>query len=143
MKIDIESNSADCLDSLHRAYTTSRRPWGDGEWTPPQELSIEIEAPDLAIRFLERLQAMGYTHYKVCRQYVYSPAPCEQGAYGSEVPGCGSGPFGHAAVDYTVGVHWRSLEGFRNDTAWATEFLGGLDWFDLHVRLPLHSDVAK
>merc|ERR1719424_257784 len=114
MKIDIESNSIDCLDSLHRAWSSSRKPWGNGEWTPPTTISIEMEAPDLAVRFLERFQALGYVHYKICRQYVYSPAPCEQGGLSQMVPGCGSGPFGHAAVDYIHGVQWRDLAGFRN-----------------------------
>jgi len=138
MKIDIESNSVDCLESLHRAHTAHVARGGDlGEgWAPPALLSLEVEAADLATQFLDRLEAIGYVYYKMCRQYIYSPAPCEQGQYGPEVPGCGSGPFGDAAVDYLRGVQWSSIRRFRNDTAWAYEFEGGLDWFDLHVKLP-------
>lgn len=134
MKIDIESNSIDCLESLHHAHES--RGSSSEDWARPPLLSLEMESTSNARNFLERLEALGYSSYKVCRQYVYSPAPCEQGAYGPEVPGCGSGPFGNAAVDYLRGVQWNSIANLQNDMAWATEFEGGLDWFDLHVRLP-------
>lgn len=131
MKIDIESNSVDCLESLYHKFTSSRHLG----WRPPAWISLEMEATDLALKFFILLESMGYTEYKICRQYIYSPSPCEQRGYSSEVPGCGSGPFGNAAVDYKHGLEWRSLSELQNDTDWAHEFVTGFDWFDLHVRL--------
>merc|ERR1712046_468604 len=71
MKIDIEANSVDCLESLHAAHVMHHQ---EGtEWLPPMFLSLEVEAPDLAYTFHERLQALGYSFYKVCRQYIFTP----------------------------------------------------------------------
>lgn len=129
MKIDVESSTVHCLESLHSASKKGDLPG------VPLFLSLELEAPGLVGLFHDRLTSLGYTHYKVCRQYLYSPAPCEQGAYDGKVPGCGSGPFGESAVDYLRGPRWAPLETFLNDTDWIREFESGLDWFDLHVKL--------
>lgn len=137
MKIDVESSTTDCLESLYRAHG-SRIGKADEELGPPlpRMISLELEATSLVESFKTRLEALGYDSYKICRQYIYSPAPCEQGAYSSMVPGCGSGPFGHVAVDYIRGPVWGPLSALQNDSAWAKEFDGGLDWFDLHAKLP-------
>lgn len=135
LKIDIESNSINCVESLHHMHMeylsgkkTAKAP------TLPYLISMEVEAPGIVPHFQRLLLDMGYDSYKVCRQYIYSPAPCEQGSYGVEVPGCGSGPFGEAAVDYRRGAVWADLKELANDTGWVDEFLNGLDWFDVHVR---------
>lgn len=150
MKMDIESNTADCLASLyhtHKLDAEAAHPLPNGarldaergEKTRPLELpallSLELEASSLGPRFLKYLQGLGYVSYKICRQYVYSPAPCEQIGYDTGVLGCGSGPFGEAAVDYRRGVRWNPLAELENDTEWVDEFEGGLDWFDLHAKL--------
>ncbi len=49
--------------------------------------------------------------------------------------GCGSGPFGEAAVDYKVGLQWRPLDQLLNDSQFVEEFESGFDWFDLHAKL--------
>lgn len=130
LKIDIEANSVHCLESLHRANLEK----SDSLLQMPWHISLEVESMSMVTLFQEMLAGLGYGGYKVCRQYIYSPAPCEQGQYGSEVPGCGSGPFGEAAVDYIAGVRWRPMAELGNDTNFAEEFVGGLDWFDLHAR---------
>jgi len=100
---------------------------------PPR--SLELEAASLFTTFHSLLMDLGYARYKACRQYIYSPAPCEQGEYSSEVPGCGSGPFGEAAVDYLRGPRWADLADMPKDKGWVAEFERGHDWFDLHARL--------
>lgn len=131
LKIDIEANSVHCLESLHRAWLGK----GESPLPIPRHISLEVESMSMLPLFKDMLTGLGYTGYKVCRQYIYSPAPCEQGQYGSEVPGCGSGPFGEAAVDYLAGTRWRPIAELANDTSFAEEFVGGRDWFDLHARL--------
>ncbi|CAL1152100.1 unnamed protein product, partial [Cladocopium goreaui] len=129
MKIDVESSTIDCLESLAESQS-------EGNRSPvplPKFLSMELEAASLFERFYENLQRMGYLFYKACRQYIYSPAPCEQGRYSREVPGCGSGPFGTAAVDYQQGLRWKGLSELPSDRRWVEEFESGLDWFDLHA----------
>lgn len=133
VKIDVEADSVHCLESLHHLHL--ERIGAGLEPGTPRFMSLEVEDPGVAPVYQELLTAMGYDSYKICRQYVYTPAPCEQGAYGAQVPGCGSGPFGEAAVDYRRGVRWTPLAHLSNDTDWADEFVRGLDWFDLHVRL--------
>ncbi|CAJ1406338.1 unnamed protein product [Effrenium voratum] len=127
MKIDVESSTIDCLESLAESKRHGR------ELALPKFISMELEAASLFERFLEILQELGYLFYKACRQYVYSPAPCEQGRYSREVPGCGSGPFGLAASDYRRGVSWSPLAQLAADRRWVEEFEQGLDWFDLHA----------
>lgn len=138
LKVDIESSTEYCLASLHKEFAGSSAAASARSSSAllPKELSLEVEATNRAPVFLQQLRALGYAYYKMCRQYVYSPAPCEQGAYSSKVKGCGAGPFGDAAVDYLAGTRWRPLDELENDTGWAREFEGGLDWFDLHARLP-------
>lgn len=133
MKIDIEANSFHCLDSLHHHHRRSLFHVNVSHTPLPKYLSLEVESPGSVGHFQELLLDMGYTAYKVCRQYIYSPAPCEQGAYGTQVPGCGSGPFGERAVDYKRGTRWAKLAELQTDADWIDEFLNGLDWFDLHV----------
>ena len=130
MKIDVESSTIDCLESLVASQSEGS---GGATVTLPKFLSMELEAASLFERFHENLQRMGFLFYKACRQYVYSPAPCEQGRYSREVPGCGSGPFGTAAVDYQEGIRWKLLDRLPSDRRWVDEFESGLDWFDLHA----------
>eukprot|EP00408_Alexandrium_pacificum_P016316 CAMPEP_0171200074 /NCGR_PEP_ID=MMETSP0790-20130122/23793_1 /TAXON_ID=2925 /ORGANISM="Alexandrium catenella, Strain OF101" /LENGTH=456 /DNA_ID=CAMNT_0011665443 /DNA_START=32 /DNA_END=1402 /DNA_ORIENTATION=+ len=134
MKVDVETNTVDCLESLHQEAELQRAAGGD--FTPPRLISVEVEAAHLVERLHKSLLGLGYTAYKACRQFVYSPGPCEQSAYDAEVQGCGSGPFGEEAVDYLGGVRWRSLHELPNDTGFLDEFGGGRDWFDLHAKLP-------
>eukprot|EP00931_Biecheleriopsis_adriatica_P073789 TRINITY_DN48009_c0_g1_i1.p1 TRINITY_DN48009_c0_g1~~TRINITY_DN48009_c0_g1_i1.p1 ORF type:complete len:438 (-),score=99.03 TRINITY_DN48009_c0_g1_i1:85-1398(-) len=133
MKIDVETCTIDCLESLAASQKTAasgRVP------SLPRFLSMELEAASLFTRFHGLLRDLGYAEYKACRQYVYSPAPCEQGEYSREVPGCGSGPFGEAAVDYFRGPRWSPIENLLKDSEWVAEFERGHDWFDLHAKLP-------
>eukprot|EP00747_Dinoflagellata_sp_TGD_P092096 gnl/TRDRNA2_/TRDRNA2_165289_c0_seq3.p1 gnl/TRDRNA2_/TRDRNA2_165289_c0~~gnl/TRDRNA2_/TRDRNA2_165289_c0_seq3.p1 ORF type:complete len:105 (+),score=9.33 gnl/TRDRNA2_/TRDRNA2_165289_c0_seq3:167-481(+) len=100
----------------------------------PELLSLEAEGLHVAQGFFGWLIAMGYSSYKVCRQYIYTPSPCEQNTHA-----CGSGLFGDAAVDYLRGPKWNDIANLRNDTAWGQDFAGGLDWFDIHVKLSARS----
>lgn len=134
MKVDVETNTIDCLESLHHEAETRRA--AGALFAPPRFISLEVEASSLVTRMHKSLLGLGYTSYKACRQFVYSPGPCEQSAYDAEVPGCGSGPFGEEAVDYLSGTSWRSLHNLPNDTGFLNEFSGGLDWFDIHAKLP-------
>ncbi|CAK9039256.1 unnamed protein product [Durusdinium trenchii] len=129
MKIDVESSTIDCLDSLVHAA-------GSRAIHLPKFISMELEAASLFERFYVNLKGLGYLYYKACRQYIYSPAPCEQGRYSREVPGCGSGPFGTAAVDYQEGLRWKAIDRLPSDRQWVEEFERGLDWFDLHAMRP-------
>eukprot|EP00435_Cladocopium_sp_Y103_P038065 s1080_g10.t1 len=103
MKIDVESSTIDCLDSLAESQS-------EGNRSPvplPKFLSMELEAASLFERFYENLQRMGYLFYKACRQYIYSPAPCEQGRYSREVDVqnvvvCVLDPEAHDACDVPV-----------------------------------------
>eukprot|EP00747_Dinoflagellata_sp_TGD_P122482 gnl/TRDRNA2_/TRDRNA2_173639_c0_seq1.p1 gnl/TRDRNA2_/TRDRNA2_173639_c0~~gnl/TRDRNA2_/TRDRNA2_173639_c0_seq1.p1 ORF type:complete len:421 (+),score=44.85 gnl/TRDRNA2_/TRDRNA2_173639_c0_seq1:101-1363(+) len=113
MKIDVESNTLDCLESLFRTHMEGGR-----RLALPKLLSLEVEGLHVAEAFYGWLVAMGYYSYKVCRQYVYTPMPCELGSYSDEIPGCGSGLFGDAAVDYIRGPVWHDISHLRNDTAW-------------------------
>eukprot|EP00928_Gymnodinium_smaydae_P018698 TRINITY_DN17126_c0_g1_i1.p1 TRINITY_DN17126_c0_g1~~TRINITY_DN17126_c0_g1_i1.p1 ORF type:complete len:461 (+),score=109.40 TRINITY_DN17126_c0_g1_i1:109-1491(+) len=133
MKVDVEFNTVDCLESLHQEALAQRALKND--WRPPRYLSLEIESSHLVDIFYERLVDLGYVSYKACRQFLFSPGPCEQGAYESEVLGCGSGPFGEASVDYRAGPQWRNLDELREDSGFLTEFVNGRDWFDLHFKL--------
>ncbi|CAE7944831.1 unnamed protein product, partial [Symbiodinium necroappetens] len=124
MKIDVESSTIDCLDSL----VQSQRDAPGRQPVLPKFLSMELEAASLFNPFHRKLKELGYLFYKACRQYVYSPSPCEQGRYSREVPGCGSGPFGVAAVDYLRGLRWSPIDELPTDTQWVEEFEKGLDW---------------
>lgn len=137
MKVDVEVNTVDCLASLSQemAALGGRARAAASGWSPPHHLSLEVEASHLVPIFHEHLLALGYVEYKVCRQFVFSPGPCEQGSYGSELLGCGSGPFGEAAVDYKSGTRWRSLSELPGDVDFVREFESGFDWFDIHARL--------
>lgn len=138
MKVDVEFNTIDCLASLRHEAEAQQRGRDNATpvgWLPPRLLSLEVESAHLVESFYAHLAALGYSSYKVCRQFVYSPGVCEQGYYKTELLGCGSGPFGEAAVDYRHGISWRSLHELPNDTAFLEEFTSGRDWFDLHVKL--------
>jgi len=119
LKIDIEIDSVRCLESLANSTTVK----------PPKYISIELESRDYKGHFISLLSQLGYTDYKIARQYIYSPARCEQ----NFTVGCGSGPFGDDAVDYKTGTQWRTKESIVEDTAWEKEFETGFDWFDLHA----------
>eukprot|EP00929_Paragymnodinium_shiwhaense_P079274 TRINITY_DN41262_c0_g1_i2.p1 TRINITY_DN41262_c0_g1~~TRINITY_DN41262_c0_g1_i2.p1 ORF type:complete len:445 (+),score=71.98 TRINITY_DN41262_c0_g1_i2:125-1459(+) len=135
MKVDIEFNTVDCLESLWHEWRTRRQASGEPLWRPPKFLSLELEASHLKGMFYDMLVDLGYSSYKVTRQFLFSPGPCEVPAYDSEVPGCGSGPFGEAAVDYLAGARWRDMAEFPADNGFIEEFDKGYDWFDLHFRL--------
>eukprot|EP00929_Paragymnodinium_shiwhaense_P098645 TRINITY_DN60130_c0_g1_i1.p1 TRINITY_DN60130_c0_g1~~TRINITY_DN60130_c0_g1_i1.p1 ORF type:complete len:440 (-),score=125.66 TRINITY_DN60130_c0_g1_i1:394-1713(-) len=135
MKVDVEFNTVDCLLSLQQEAKMQRAS-GRQDWRPPQMLSLELEAADLIDSFYEVAKELGYSHYKACRQFMYSTGPCETGSYSSVVPGCGSGPFGQAAVDYIAGPLWRELEELPSDRGFVKEFSDGFDWFDIHFKLP-------
>merc|ERR1712228_175794 len=126
-------NTIDCLESLHQEAQTQRA--AGKIWRPPRLLSLEVEAIQLVDPFYDRLSELGYTHYKACRQFIFSPGPCETLGYSSKMLGCGSGPFGEASVDYLSGHRWRNLRELPHDRGFVKEFGGGLDWFDLHVKL--------
>merc|ERR1712216_1116726 len=96
-------------------------------WKPPRFLSLEVEATHLVDLFYEHLTELGYTHYKACRQFIFSPGPCETVGYGSTMLGCGSGPFGEASVDYLAGPRWRSLRELQFDRGFVKEFSDGRD----------------
>lgn len=134
MKIDVETNTIDCLESLR--YEAQARRASGATFDIPRLISMEVEAGDLVARMYDSLLALGYEKYKVCRQFIYSPGPCEQSAYDADVPGCGSGPFGEEAVDYRHGTEWRFLHELVNDTGFLDEFSFGQDWFDIHAKLP-------
>lgn len=144
MKVDVEFNTIDCLSSLAREAEIRRaadagfgaRAASEGFWRPPKYISVEVEATGLIGDFYKHLVSLGYDSYKVCRQYIFSPGPCEQGHYNTEILGCGSGPFGEAAVDYKVGTVWRPIRELPDDVEFLREFEDGLDWFDLHAKLP-------
>merc|ERR1711920_775949 len=104
----------------HREYFRERA--AGRYWSPPDTLSLEVEATKLVPIFYERLVELGYRYYKVTQQFLYSPGPCEQGAYASVILGCGSGPFGDAAVDYLHDPEWRSLTELPNDMGFRDEF---------------------
>eukprot|EP00927_Polykrikos_kofoidii_P063293 TRINITY_DN58101_c0_g1_i1.p1 TRINITY_DN58101_c0_g1~~TRINITY_DN58101_c0_g1_i1.p1 ORF type:complete len:459 (-),score=56.14 TRINITY_DN58101_c0_g1_i1:39-1415(-) len=134
MKVDIEFNTVDCLESLFRETVWARE--GGRPFQPPRFLSLEVEATHLAEHFFPRLVELGYAYYKVCRQFIYSPGPCEMSSYNPDVLGCGSGPFGEAAVDYLAGPKWRLLQQMPLDIRFLKEFNDGFDWFDLHFKQP-------
>merc|ERR1712012_1409791 len=120
MKVDIEFNTVDCLESLHHESVLARE--AGRQWLPPRTLSLEVEATDLVGTFYEQLVDLGYVAYKATRQFVYSPGPCEQGQYRPEILGCGSGPFGEAAVDYLHGPRWRNISELPGDLGFQKEF---------------------
>eukprot|EP00397_Hematodinium_sp_SG-2012_P048362 GEMP01055374.1.p1 GENE.GEMP01055374.1~~GEMP01055374.1.p1 ORF type:complete len:344 (+),score=61.07 GEMP01055374.1:268-1299(+) len=109
LKVDIESDSYVCLESLFRSNVT-----------PPEYLSIELEAGHCLEQFVIVLSQMGYSRYKICRQSLYAPARCEQ----NFTVGCGSGPFGEDAVDYLSGPRWRSTDSVLSHKGWQREFEG-------------------
>merc|ERR1712151_1206173 len=119
MKVDVEFNTIDCLESVYRESLRVRST--GGLYLPPQMLSLEVEATHLVVPFYERTVDLGYKWYKATRQFLYSPGPCEQGAYASVILGCGSGPFGEAAVDYMNGPIWRSIDELLIDTSFRQE----------------------
>jgi len=134
MKVDVEFNTIHCLESLHQE-ALARRAKGRA-WAPPRLLSLEVEASSLVERFYDLLVDLGYDSYKVCRQFIFSPGPCETSTYDSEVLGCGSGPFGESSADYLSGPVWRSLRELPGDAGFVKEFIDGFDWFDLHFKRP-------
>lgn len=118
--MDVEADTDVCLDSIYRSNVT-----------PPEYLSLELEAGHCLKQFVAILSQMGYSQYKICRQYLYSPARCEQ----NFTLGCGSGPFGEDAVDFLSGPRWRDNESIISHDGWQKEFEGGKDWFDLHAKI--------
>ena len=56
--------------------------------------------------------------------------------------GCGSGPFGEAAVDFASGLRWRTAAELLSDNEWHRIFEDGLDWFDLHAAKPEALDLV-
>eukprot|EP00927_Polykrikos_kofoidii_P040237 TRINITY_DN34432_c0_g1_i1.p1 TRINITY_DN34432_c0_g1~~TRINITY_DN34432_c0_g1_i1.p1 ORF type:complete len:494 (-),score=50.14 TRINITY_DN34432_c0_g1_i1:47-1483(-) len=132
MKIDIEEQTIECVESLYHAISSSR---GDSApLRPPRFLSFEIEDTGTVGALLDRLHTLGYKSYKVCRQSVYSPGACEIRDSNTKILGCGSGPFGDAAVDYIGGTRWRDMSAYTADKAWMHEFGDSRDWFDIHVK---------
>merc|ERR1740121_2930421 len=73
MKVDIEFNTVDCLESLRHEYEWRRAAGQLETWSPPRLLSLEVEAVKLIKEFYPSLVALGYDSYKACRQFVYSP----------------------------------------------------------------------
>lgn len=132
MKIDIEEQTVECIDSMYRALDTAKGL--SAMWQPPRFLSFEIEDTGQIPFIFWRLKDLGYVSYKVCRQSVFSPGACELRDSNTKILGCGSGPFGDAAVDYLRGTRWRELYGLLHDKAWTDEFAGSRDWFDVHVK---------
>lgn len=141
MKIDAEEQTLECIASMHRAMEASHSS-GKEFPGPPTFLSFEVENPSLLPVTVEQLLDLGYTLYKVTRQSIYSPGPCETRRINeTKILGCGSGPFGAAAVDYHRGVKWAPLQtrgleiGLLGDEHWHRDSEDSRDWFDVHVKL--------
>jgi FkbM family methyltransferase len=135
MKVDVERATLRCIESVLALVMEH------GAKARPRYLSLELEGSSWFADVLHKLAAAGYRGFKIVRQYVYSPSPCENQRYTTSIWGCGSGPFGENAVDYTLGLKWRPLEDVLTDP-WADEFGGGLDWFDLHATADPNSKIA-
>lgn len=128
IKVDVEEQTADCIRSIYNTWTRHKNSFED---LLPRFLSVEIEDTGVLPEYVDMFHAMGYSSYKLCRQAVYSPAACESPEL---TLGCGSGPFGDAAVDYQKGFAWTDLDELLNDTRWMVDWERSSDWFDIHFR---------
>eukprot|EP00929_Paragymnodinium_shiwhaense_P040210 TRINITY_DN21002_c0_g1_i1.p1 TRINITY_DN21002_c0_g1~~TRINITY_DN21002_c0_g1_i1.p1 ORF type:complete len:473 (-),score=65.39 TRINITY_DN21002_c0_g1_i1:26-1444(-) len=139
MKIDVEEQTVDCLQSMYDSWKRKHAVDADFEAREgtflPASLSFEVEDTGHLDRLVSQLGEMGYAYYKVVRQSQYSPNSCELGIEERKVLGCGSGPFGEAAVDYLRGPLWNELSELSEDRHWELDYSSSRDWFDIHVKL--------